>query len=614
MSELPEDRRETDEHQRLSRVRQGGAAIDTTRLERGQPWPTARGVMGRRVCEHAWDSTELGAIDSWPSGLRTSVDLILRSPVAMALYWGPSAVTIYNDAYDALAGHRADLLGSPLGAAWPEIAQVVREAMLAGLNGESLSVRRRHFAAHGGGEADERWLDLDFSPIPDDSGDLGGVIAIVVEQTERVRAELALHKLNNTLEARIAERTEALASAVDTLNGEIVDRQAAEDALRQSQKMEAVGQLTGGIAHDFNNLLTGIIGSLDLMQRRIARGQADDIQRLATTAMTSATRAAALTHRLLAFSRRQPLQRKVVEIAPLVASVEDLLRRTISERIELELVTPGGGWRTICDPNQLESAILNLAINARDAILDKGRLRIETGGVALSPGASKRLDVAPGDYVFVAVTDTGSGMPPEVIRRAFEPFFTTKPQGVGTGLGLPMIYSFARQSGGTVEIKSEVGQGANIKIYLPRSLAENFDVGASPTFRNEHPHGQGRTILVVEDEQSVRAMVMEVLQDQGFRAISATDGPAGLEVLESDAQIDLLITDVGLPGLGGRELAEAARRRRTNLKVLFMSGYPPEGPLMTESSRERDQLIVKPFTLNGLLDRIHESLKDPPQP
>jgi signal transduction histidine kinase/ActR/RegA family two-component response regulator len=567
--------------------------------------------MAERIRGHPWASSELGALEDWPAGLRTSVDLILRSSVPMAICWGSSAITIHNDAFGRLAGDQSDLLGSHFGSAWREIGPVLRDAMVAGLNGESLSVRHRHFAAPAI-QLDERWLDFDFSPLPDDRGEAAGVVVVVVDQTERVRAELALQKLNETLEGRIAERTEALANAIDTLNGEIAERQAAEDALRQSQKMEAVGQLTGGIAHDFNNLLTGIIGSLDLMQRRIARGQTEDIQRLANTAMTSATRAATLTHRLLAFSRRQPLERKVVEIHRMTASVEDLLRRTLSERIELELVTPGGGWRTICDPNQLESAILNLAINARDAIEGRGRLRIETGEVVVDPAASKRLDVAVGDYVFIAVADTGSGMPPEVVRRAFEPFFTTKPQGVGTGLGLPMIYSFARQSGGAVEIQSELGKGTTVTVYFPRSVTDNVEVDRAPQTRSEHPDGGGRTVLVVEDEQSVRAMVMEILQDQGFRAISATDGAAGLEVLDSEAHIDLLITDVGLPVLDGRELAEAARRRRSDLKVLFMSGYPPESPLTAVHGGQPDHLIVKPFTLNALLDRIHDALSPPP--
>jgi len=568
--------------------------------------------MAERIREHPWALSDLGAPEGWPTCLRASVDLMLRSSVAMGIYWGPSAITIHNDAFDRLAGDRSDLLGTPFGSARREIGPVLRDAMLAGLNGESLSVQHQHFAAPAV-QPDERWLDFDFSPIPDDGGEPGGVVVIVFDQTDRVRAELALQSLNATLEGRVAERTEALANAIDTLNGEIAERQAAEDALRQSQKMEAVGQLTGGIAHDFNNLLTGIIGSLDLMQRRIARGQTEDIQRLANTAMTSATRAATLTHRLLTFARRQPLERKVVEIHERVASVEDLLRRTLSERIELELVTPGGGWRTICDPNQLESAILNLAINARDAIEGRGRLRIETGEVVLDLAASKRLDVSVGDYVFIAVADTGSGMPPDVVRRAFEPFFTTKPQGVGTGLGLPMIYSFARQSGGAVEIKSELGKGTTVTVYFPRSVADGLEVDGAPQSPSEHPHGRGRTVLVVEDEQSVRAMVMEVLQDQGFRAISATDGAAGLEVLDSDAHIDLLITDVGLPVLDGRELAQAARRRRSDLKILFMSGYPPDGPLTSGDGGQQDLLIVKPFTLNALLDRIHDALKDLPQ-
>ena len=555
-----------------------------------------------------WGATALGPRGGWPETLKTVADVVLRAPTAMAVLWGASGVAIYNDGCRSLLGRRHPaLFGSTIAEAWPELAQLHVDALAAGRDGRNLSFRGRHFAANGDG-CEEAWLDLDFSPIPGAEGDPAGVLVVAVEQTQRMRAELDLTRLNETLEARVAERTEALASAIDTLSGEIAERQAAEEELRQSQKMEAVGQLTGGIAHDFNNLLTGIIGSLDLMQRRLAQGRLEDLPRYATAAMTSANRAAGLTHRLLTFSRRRPLDPKVTDINRLVAAIEDLLRRTISEKIALEIEMPASVWRLQCDPNQLENAILNLVINARDAMPDGGRLRIETGNATLDDVQARRWDMPPGQYVRLAVTDTGVGMPPEVVEHVFEPFFTTKPLGVGTGLGLPMIYSFARQTAGGVRIESEVGRGTTVSIYLPRCLEEGVAAVDEPSGPAVHPAGAGRVVLVVEDEQSVRSLVMEVLQEQGYRGISATNGTSALEVLRSDAHVDLLITDVGLPGLDGPQLVAAALRHRPDLKVLFMTAYAREAPVGPAEFGTPIGVLLKPFTVEGLLDHVRLSL------
>ena len=333
-----------------------------------------------------------------------------------------------------------------------------------------------------------------------------------------------------------------------------------EEALRQSQKMEAVGQLTGGIAHDFNNLLQGIVGSLDLVQKRIADGRLGEVQRFVNGAMTSANRAAALTHRLLAFSRRQPLDPKPVKANPLVASMEDLLRRTMGEKVELELVLASGLWTTLCDQNQLENSILNLSINARDAMPDGGRLTIETCNAHLDHAyAAANSDVDPGQYVCVRVTDTGTGMTPDVAARAFDPFFTTKPIGQGTGLGLSMIYGFARQSDGHVKIDSESGMGSTIKLYLPRYSGDEEVQGTSEQSAEADPSGSGQTVLVVEDEALVRLLIVDVLDELGYKAVEAADGPSGLRILQSQQRVDLLITDIGLPGLNGRQVADAAR-------------------------------------------------------
>ncbi|GAC1499394.1 MAG: hypothetical protein NVS1B6_05450 [Steroidobacteraceae bacterium] len=412
---------------------------------------------------------------------------------------------------------------------------------------------------------------------------------------ERGEAETALKTLNATLEARVEERTQALRSA--------------EEALRQSQKMEAIGQLTGGIAHDFNNLLQGITGSLDLMQKRLAQGRTRDIEPFLAGAMASAGRAAALTHRLLAFARRQPIDPRAVLINPLVASMEDLLRRTIGEAIELELVLAGGLWPTRCDPNQLENAVLNLALNARDAMPGGGRLRIETRNEVLrAVGGAPQVDCPPGEYVCVYVTDTGVGMDSETIQHAFEPFFTTKPAGQGTGLGLSMIYGFARQSDGYAKIESEIGKGTTCTLFLPRFVGD-ADAEERDAATERLTGSEGEVGLVVEDEPVVRALIVEVLTELRYHVLEAADGPSGLKILQSRQRIDLLITDIGLPGLNGRQIADAARIQRPALKVLFMTGYAETAAVSDGFLEKGMALITKPFAIDALTARIREVIE-----
>jgi PAS domain S-box-containing protein len=391
---------------------------------------------------------------------------------------------------------------------------------------------------------------------------------------------------------------------------DVTQRKVLEDQLRQSQKMEAIGQLTGGIAHDFNNLLTGIVGSLDLMQTRISQGRTENVERYAKAAMTSANRAAALTHRLLAFARRQPLDPKPVDANQLVTSMEDLLRRTLSEAIQLELVTASDLWLTLCDPNQLESAILNLAINARDAMSDGGKLVIETTNfsVAGSYGA-KTQNIAPGHYVAISVSDSGTGMPADVLAQAFDPFFTTKPLGEGTGLGLSMVYGFAKQSEGHVRIDSEVGKGTTVNIYLPRYDGELDDQEHRSGLNQAHRAEAGETVLVVEDEPVVRSLILEVLGDLGYRALEAVDGPSGLSILESKQRIDLLVTDVGLPGLNGRQLADHARLMRPDLRVLFITGYAEKAAISSGFLEPGMEMITKPFAIDDLASRIRQIIE-----
>jgi signal transduction histidine kinase/ActR/RegA family two-component response regulator len=384
----------------------------------------------------------------------------------------------------------------------------------------------------------------------------------------------------------------------------------AEEALRQSQKMEAVGQLTGGIAHDFNNLLTGIMGSLELLQSRLSQGRLGEIDRYVATAQGAARRAAALTHRLLAFSRRQTLDPKLTDLNRLVMGMEELIRRTVGPQIALEVVTAGGLWPTLIDSSQLESALLNLCINARDAMPEGGRLTIETANKWLDHHAAGERDLPPGQYISLCVTDTGTGMASDVIQRAFEPFFTTKPLGQGTGLGLSMVYGFVRQSGGQVRIYSELGHGTTMCLYLPRYYGKGAEQPAAPDTKSAARVTNGQTVLVVDDEPSVRMLVTDVLEELGFTVIEAADGPSGLKALQADARIDLLITDVGLPGgMNGRQLADAARTTRTDLKVLFITGYAENAIIGNGQLAPGMEILTKPFVVEALAARVLEMLK-----
>ena len=378
---------------------------------------------------------------------------------------------------------------------------------------------------------------------------------------------------------------------------------AAEEQLRQAQKMEAVGQLTGGIAHDFNNLLTGIIGSLALLKKRVAEGRIAETARYVAAATESAERAAALTQRLLAFARRQPLDPRAVDAAALIRSMEELLRRTLGEAITLSIEIAPDLPATLCDPNQLENAILNLVINARDAMPGGGRLTIAAATARLGAGD----EVAPGDYVAIAVADTGIGMPPAVAARAFDPFFTTKPTGQGTGLGLSMIYGFVRQSGGTVGIRTAPGAGTTVRLCLPRNAgaASRLPAGPLPGLAGAPAARTGETVLVVEDEPVVRGVLIEVLHDLGYHALEAMDGREALSLLRGHWQLDLLITDVGLPGgMNGRQLADLAREQRPALKVLFVTGYADAAGLLGDVLEPGMALIAKPFEAGNLARRI----------
>ena len=379
----------------------------------------------------------------------------------------------------------------------------------------------------------------------------------------------------------------------------------AEEALRQSHKMEALGKLTGGIAHDFNNLLSGILGSIELLKIRVADGRYDNLERFIATAINSAEKAAALTHRLLAFARRQPLDTRPVDINQLIGSMEDLLRRSLGEQITLRIGLSEQAWPALVDANQLENALLNLAINGRDAMPRGGTLVIETAIAKLDaadgPGQE---EVRPGDYTMISVQDTGAGMSRETLARVFDPFFTTKPIGQGTGLGLSMIYGFISQSRGHIRIDSEPGKGTTVKLYLPRHYGRLAARSPVPTAQPAPVQGAGETVLLVEDDPAIRLLVLDVLGELGYATLEAADGQEALTLLGSDARFDLMITDVGLPGINGRELAEIARRRRPDLRVLFLTGYAEHATALNEFLLPGMEMLTKPFTLAALAQKI----------
>ena len=790
-----------------------------------------------------WSSTALGSIERWPQSLKAITGFLVRSRVPIVLLWGSDGTMIYNDAYSVFAGGRhPQLLGSKVREGWPEVANFNDNVMKVGLAGGTLAYKDQELTLYRNGKPEQVWMNLDYSPVFDERGTPGGVIAIVIETTDRVLAdrrvaaeqerqgqllkqmpgfaavltgpdyiyeyvndayvkisgqsdfvgrrvrdvfpelagqgyyelldqvysdgksvvrrgmelrlrgsdevqfidfvyepirdekgevsgifvggyevtevhrtaaalrtsEARLRELNADLERQVIERTQArgrtwevspdLLGALNskayfetsnpawksllgwsegeiasmsifellhpddvertregfelTQRGQpairfpnryrckdgsyrwiswvgvpedgmvycsgrdITEEKAAEaelaktqEALRQSQKMEAVGQLTGGIAHDFNNILAGISGSLELLERRLAEGRYSGFERYILGAQCSARRAAALTQRLLAFSRRQTLDPKPTNINRLIGGMEELIRRTVGPSVEVEIVGAGGLWTTRIDPSQLESALLNLCINARDAMPDGGGITIETANKWLDERTAKERELAPGQYVSLCVTDTGTGMTPDVVAHAFDPFFTTKPIGQGTGLGLSMIHGFVRQSGGQVRIYSEVSKGTTICLYLPRFTGGTEETDPPETLHASDP-GRGESVLVIDDEPTVRMLMIEVLEEAGFVVIEAGDGFAGLKILQSDTRIDLLITDVGLPGgTNGRQVAEAARASRPDLKVLFITGFAENAAIAHGHLDPGTQVMAKPFVMAALANKAREMIE-----
>ena len=583
-----------------------------------------------------WAKNPLGEANDWPQSLRTAVDIVVHSPMPMQLLWGRELIQLYNDAFALLAGNKhPDAMGQPAHQTWPELHSFTAPIYDAVFSGQVRAFSEQRFVLQRNQRDTEIWLDLTYSPIRDERGSVAGILVTAIETNERRQftqelqqrseaslkaqqsTEQRLRHLNENLEERVAQRTLALAEANQRLQNEMVERERAEDALRHAQKMEAVGQLTGGIAHDFDNMLTGIIGSLDLMQRYIAAGRSDDIGRFADAAVASAHRAAALTHRLLAFSRRQSLDRRPLDPNQLVASLEDLFQRTKGAHITLKVQLGHDIWPVNSDASQLENALLNLVINARDAMPDGGELLIETANSYLDgTDITTPEPVKAGDYVMLGVRDNGTGMAPKILAKAFDPFFTTKPIGQGTGLGLSMIYGFAQQSGGHVTLHSEPGQGTCVRLYLPRLHGTSLASSLPASLSEAAPVAlAGEAVVVVEDDPAVRMLVVNVLDELGYTAHQAADARTALPLLESDLRVDLLVTDVGLPGMNGRQLAEIARQHRPGLRILFMTGYAEKAAERQGFLEDGMDMVAKPFSIDVLATKIRSmiSVDDPVQ-
>jgi CheY-like chemotaxis protein len=440
-----------------------------------------------------------------------------------------------------------------------------------------------------------RWIEANGRVEMGDDGMPRRFPRVLIDINHRRAIEEALRELNQELEHRVQMAIE--------------QRERAEEALRQSQKMEAVGQLTGGIAHDFNNLLTGISGSLQMLETRITQGRLDAVPRYIDAAQGATKRAAALTQRLLAFSRRQTLAPTPTNLNRLISDMEELVRRASGPNIDVEVVGAGGLWTILIDQNHLENALLNLCINARDAMPDGGRLTIETANRWLDAKTGIERELPPGQYVSLAVTDTGTGMSKETIARIFEPFFTTKPLGQGTGLGLSMIYGFVRQSNGQIRVYSEEGQGTTMSVYFPRHHGDAPSDESGQAGMAGFESGFGETVLVVDDEPTVRLLTSDLLQDAGYRVLEAAEGPGALKILQSETRIDLLLTDVGLPGgMNGRQVADAARVARPDLKVLFITGYAENAVIGNGHLEPGMRVITKPFAMEALAIVVREML------
>jgi PAS domain S-box-containing protein len=471
-------------------------------------------------------------------------------------------------------------------------------ALLAWRQAQSEGVLERDLRLRHAASGTYCWFKTRATPLRGPGGGILEWIGTFADIDDQVRAREVLARGREDLEALVVERTAALQQALDTLQRESRERLQAEERLRQSEKLKAIGQLTGGIAHDFNNLLQALTSSLSIIRLRLQQGRTAEIPGYIDRAERSATRAASLTSRLLTFGRRQTLSAEPVSLDRVATGMEDMIRRTVGPAVQVDLKLCDGKWLVMCDPNQMESALLNLCVNARDAMPEGGWLTVSTQELVLSAADLADFeDTAPGRYASIAVSDTGSGMPQDVVAHVFEPFFTTKPLGQGAGLGLSQIYGFVRQSGGIVQIESLPNKGTTVRLCLPfhEYNNEGQDVSAPST---------GRTILLVEDEEDVRELTAEQLRTLGYRVLEAQTGAAAIRVVQTGAQIDLLVSDVGLPGgMNGKQVAETVRRHRPGLPVILITGYAGGDPLPGLD------VLRKPFDFSLLADAVRARLQ-----
>ncbi|MGY2316425.1 ATP-binding protein [Pseudomonas sp. SDO5522_S412] len=550
------------------------------------------GEMAQRIRAFDWSTTDLGPMSAWPSSLTSAVQMMLASPMPMVMLWGHAGYMIYNDSYSVFAGGRHPyLLGAPVELGWPEVADFNRNVVDTCLAGGTLSYRNLPLELLRDGRPEEVWMDLYYSPVAGDDQRPAGVLAIVVETTEHMISERLRQELTHNLEQRVAAEVQA--------------RSSAEEQLRQSQKLEAIGGLTGGVAHDFNNLLQVVAGNLHLL----ARHEPDNpqVQRRVSAAIAAVERGAKLTSQLLAFARRQPLSPAVYNPLRIYEGLGELLQRALGETIHIDVQLPQDPWCINVDRNQLENALLNLAINARDAMKGEGVIRITGENIILNPPDCAGKSINPGEYVRLAVADSGAGMSATILARAFEPFFTTKPNGHGTGLGLSMVFGFVRQSGGHVEVESVEGSGTVVQMYFPRNLGkpENHDAPVELT----QPTGGHETILVVEDNEGVRAAAVELLEQSGYTVLTAEDGDRAILMLQAGLQPDLIFTDVVMPGrVKSTDLAEWARRQVPAIAVLFTSGHTRDILSSNHLLGNDIHLLSKPYGPDDLAQRVRSVL------
>jgi signal transduction histidine kinase len=559
--------------------------------------------MARQIAAFDWSSTSLGPREGWSASLVAAVKLLLASPSPLVMLWGQEGTMLYNDAYAVFAGGRHPfLLGKPVEVGWPEVASFNRHVVDTCLAGGTLTYQDKQLVLYREGSPEDVWLDLSYSPVVDDDGQPAGVIAIVFETTARRRAESqrqkaeeALLQLTQTLEHRVA--------------AEVAARVAMEERLRQAQKLEAIGSLTGGVAHDFNNVLQVISANLQLIE--LATSANDVLRRRVTAVSNAVARGAKLAAQLLAFARRQPLAPAVLNPSRLVERMNEMLRRTLPENIELGISDTQNGWDISADRNQLESALLNLVINSRDAIDGPGRIGISIDNVdAKADERAHGAGVPAGDFVRLSVTDSGSGMSEHVKARVFEPFFTTKAEGKGTGLGLSMVFGFVSQSSGHVGVKSAEGQGTTVDLYFPRSLESEHTSPKSSLSRQERG---GETILIVEDDADVRIAAIEMLAQLGYKVLSAQDGDSALALIQSGQHVDLIFTDVVMPGtVRSSELARIVSGPPYNARVLFASGYTRDIVFHDGKLDEGVALISKPYRLDELARAVRGALDAAP--